>query len=127
MGTSADTSTEVKGVSFNGTGLNLTLGSYTKAEQEKEIALVGDRVVEYEDENGKTIRYQATDKLFTVKALENDQKAKFILNENLTGMDGNSITVAGAELDVKEGLKVAGLISGNFRHHEVALIECCTL
>ena len=110
LGTSADTSTEVKGVSFNGTGLNLTLGSYTKAEQEKEIALVGDRVVEYEDENGKTIRYQATDKLFTVKALENDQKAKFILNENLTGMDGNSITVAGAELDVKEGLKVAGKV-----------------
>ena len=56
------------------------------------------------------VSYQATDKLFTVKALENDQKAKFILNENLTGMEGNNITVAGAELDVKEGLKVAGKV-----------------
>ena len=117
LGTSADTPTEIKGVTFNGTGLNLTLGTYTKAEQEKEIALVGDRLVEYVDDKGtedtaddELVSYQATDKLFTVNALENDQKAKFILNENLTGMEGNSITVAGAELDVKEGLKVAGKV-----------------
>ncbi|MBQ3034728.1 MAG: autotransporter domain-containing protein, partial [Alphaproteobacteria bacterium] len=117
LGTSADTPTEIKGVTFNGTGLNLTLGTYTKAEQEKEIALVGDRLIEYVDDKGtedtsddELVSYQATDKLFTVKALENDQKAKFILNENLTGIEGNSITVAGAELDVKEGLKVAGKV-----------------
>ncbi|MBR6730117.1 MAG: hypothetical protein IKL90_02080, partial [Alphaproteobacteria bacterium] len=117
LGTSADTPTEIKGVTFNGTGLNLTLGTYTKAEQEKEIALVGDRLVEYVDDKGtedtsddELVSYQATDKLFTVKALENDQKAKFILNENLVGMDGNTLTIDNAELDVKEGLKVAGKI-----------------
>ena len=117
LGTSTDTPTEIKGVTFNGTGLNLTLGTYTKAEQEKEIALVGDRIVEYVDDKGtedtsddELVSYQATDKLFTIKALENDQKAKFILNENLTGMEGNSITVAGAELDVADGLKVLGTV-----------------
>ena len=117
LGTSADTPTEIKGVTFNGTGLNLTLGTYTKAEQEKEIALVGDRLVEYMDDKGtedtsddELVSYQATDKLFTVKVLENDQKAKFILNENLTGMDGNTLTIDNAELDVKEGLKVASKV-----------------
>ncbi|MBQ3035047.1 MAG: autotransporter outer membrane beta-barrel domain-containing protein, partial [Alphaproteobacteria bacterium] len=117
LGTSADTPTEIKGVTFNGTGLNLTLGTYTKAEQEKEIALVGDRLVEYVDDKGtvdtaddELVSYQATDKLFTVKALENDQKAKFILKENLAGMDGNTLTIDNAELDVKEGLKVAGKV-----------------
>ena len=117
LGTSADTPTEIKGVTFNGTGLNLTLGTYTKAEQEKEIALVGDRLVEYVDDKGtedtsddELVSYQATDKLFTIKALENDQKAKFILKENLAGMDGNTLTIDNAELDVAEGLKVAGKV-----------------
>ena len=117
LGSSVDTPTEIKGVTFNGTGLNLTLGTYTKAEQEKEIALVGDRIVEYVDDKGtedtsddELVSYQATDKLFTVKALENDQKAKFILKENLAGMDGNTLTIDNAELDVKEGLKVAGKV-----------------
>ena len=110
LGSSADTPTEIKGVTFNGTGLNLTLGTYTKAEQEKEIALVGDRLVEYVDENGETICYQAADKLFTINALENDQKAKFILKENLAGMEGNTLTIDNAELDVAEGLKVLGTV-----------------
>ena len=110
LGSSADTPTEIKGITFDGTGLNLTLGSYTKAEQEKEIALVGDRFVEYVDENGETIRYQSADKLFTINALENDQKAKFVLKENLSGMDGNTLTIDNAELLVKKGLKVAGTV-----------------
>ncbi|MBO7244491.1 MAG: autotransporter domain-containing protein [Alphaproteobacteria bacterium] len=117
LGSSTDTPTEIKGVTFNGTGLNLTLGTYTKAEQEKEIALVGDRLVEYVDDKGtedtsddEVVSYQATDKLFTIKALENDQKAKFILKENLAGMEGNTLTIDNAELDVKEGLKVAGKV-----------------
>ncbi len=117
LGSSADTPTEIKGVTFNGTGLNLTLGTYTKAEQEKEIALVGDRLVEYVDDKGtedtsddELVSYQATDKLFTIKALENDQKAKFILKENLAGMDGNTLTIDNAELDVAEGLKVLGTV-----------------
>ena len=107
LGTSTETPTEIKGISFDGNGLNLTLGSYTKIEQEKEKEIVKDKYIEYEDKNGNLVSYHLANKLFTVNPLENDQKAKFILKENLEGAIGNSITINNAEIDVTEGVKVA--------------------
>ena len=107
LGTSTETPTEIKGISFDGHGLNLTLGSYTKIEQEKEKEIVKDKYIEYEDKNGNLVSYHLLDKLFTGNSLENDQKAQFILKENLEGAEGNSITINNAEIEVLNGLKVA--------------------
>ena len=88
-------------------GATIGVGTYNKAEQEKEIALVGDRLVEYVDDKGtedtsddEMVRYQATDKLFTIDTLASGERTMFKVTGALPNEKGNKIAFANGIVEV---------------------------
>ena len=88
-------------------GATIGVGTYNKAEQEKEIALVGDRLVEYVDDKGtedtsddELISYQATDRLFTIDTLAFGEQTRFKVTGALPNEKGNKIAFANGIVEI---------------------------
>ena len=104
--------TTLANITFAGEDMGATIGvgTYNKTEQEKEIALVDDRLVEYIDENGKIINYQATDKLFTIDTLASGERTKFKVTGALPNEKGNKIAFANGIVEIDESIGKTGAI-----------------
>ena len=111
--------TTLANITFAGEDMGATIGvgTYNKAEQEKEIALVGDRLIEYLDDKGtldsaddEMVRYQATDKLFTINPLRAGEKTKFKVTGALPNEKGNKIAFANGIVEIDESIGKTGAI-----------------
>ena len=98
-------------------GATIGVGTYNKTEQEKEIALVGDRPIEYLDDKGtedtsddEMVRYQATDKLFTIDTLASGERTMFKVTGALPNEKGNKIAFANGIVEIDESIGKTGAI-----------------
>ncbi|MBO7244498.1 MAG: hypothetical protein J6V53_04365, partial [Alphaproteobacteria bacterium] len=111
--------TTLANITFAGEDMGATIGvgTYNKTEQEKEIALVGDRSIEYLDDKGtedtsddEMVRYQATDKLFTIDTLASGERTMFKVTGALPNEKGNKIAFANGIVEIDESIGKTGAI-----------------